>query len=98
MPRPPTARENLLHAVDQAALSLANLQHQHILLDDQSSDFWSDSESESDTNSLAFSMSSLNDGDITTMSLSSLSTTGSTVHSGISNSDLSSDEFDQGYN
>lgn len=40
----PSRREELLHAVDQAALSVARLQHQHLLLDNQSTDSDSDTD------------------------------------------------------
>lgn len=85
-----STREELLHAIDQAELSLANLRRQHVLLDGQSSDIWSDSES--NTSSLS------TDEEDTNMSFSSLSPLSfpSPHLSGFSSDDSEfSDESDQ---
>jgi hypothetical protein len=90
----PSRREELLHAVDQAALSVAKLQHQHLLLDDQSTDFWSDSDS--DTDSLSSTSLGYNDEDIDMFSSPlSMGSTLSPHFSGLS--DLSSDDSQTHY-
>src|SRR5882757_7214213 len=68
-------RQEFLHAIDQAALSVAQLQHQHLLLDDQSTDFWSDSDSDTDL------LSTMESAPSTHLSgLSDLSSDDSTYH------------------